>query len=88
MRRFLRLEFQEWIAGIINPAFLAVQLWRLIEVQDSTSLSPIAFGAWLYMQTVFAVVGYRAKKWGLCCGMAVSTVITFIIIVLIFVYQK
>ncbi len=86
MRKLLSLDFRLWVSSILNVLALLAGLMAILQTQNVKGQSPVMYVMFLIMQITFAEAGYRNKLWGQFWGMAVSAVITIIVLSLIFVW--
>ncbi len=84
----MRLSTHVWLAGMLNAFLIADQLRVLLIKKEVAGLSLFMWVGFIYMQSVMAIAGYRAKPrlWGQAIGLGISALISTTIVCLIILW--
>jgi hypothetical protein len=88
MKKLFELQTHVWIAGMLNAFLLADQLRIVYGTRQVSGLSLFMWSGFIYMQTVMAIAGWRAKPrlWGQAVGLGASALISATIVTLILLW--
>jgi uncharacterized protein with PQ loop repeat len=72
-----------WSASFVNIFAMALQLKTLVKTHKTEGVSLGMMSTFVYVQTVFCLVGFHTKQWALFVGMLGNVVITLSIVALV-----
>ncbi|MGX1809284.1 hypothetical protein ACWIGI_26480 [Nocardia sp. NPDC055321] len=74
------IDWLAWSASFVNIAAVGLQLRRMWASRSAAGVSLGMLAIFVYVQSVFCLVGYHERQWALFSGMLGSFVVTCVTI--------